>query len=163
MMSRHKIGPSRLSAVFVVLLCAFCAVSQAQDHDKKPMTDADYKTFLFQVEAALPKWEMALKNIAPERVHRTSYAPPKALIEIGGIRRTVAEQRVKRTVSGELALLGYMRSLYDMGQVIKWEITVMSRAIDSSFDFGPELGALSVRIGNDVNARVELLEKSTCP
>ena len=82
---------------------------------------------------------------------------------IGDIRRTVTEQRVRRTVSGELALLGFMRSLNDMGRVIKWDVTVMSRTPNSSFDFGPELGALVGRIGNDVSARVALLEKGNCP
>lgn len=136
------------------------AGSQAQVTDNRLMTDADYRTFLLQVEAALPKWEAAaLKNIAPERVQRTSYAPPKALIDIGGIRLAVAEQRAKRTVSGELALSGFMRSLYEMGKVISSELTVMSRATDSRFDFGPELSALEIRIDNDVNARVLLLEK----
>ncbi|MGA3159884.1 MAG: hypothetical protein ABSC77_01620 [Terracidiphilus sp.] len=148
------------SALFFLLVCIFAAVGHAQDKDKRMMTDADYKTYLTQVEAALPKWETALKNIKPERVQRTSYATGKSLLDIGQIRAAIAEQRVKRTLSGELVLLGIMQSLQDMGHVLSWEQT-MSGGDTTLRYFGSELKALLDHIDDDVKARVALLDKST--
>ena len=148
------------SALFFLLVCIFAAVGHAQDKDKRMMTDADYKTFLTQVEAALPKWETALKNIEPERVRRTSFATGKSLIDIGQIRATIAEQGVKRTLSGELTLLGSMQSLDEMGKVIGWEQT-MNGTPTSLEKFDPESSALIAHIRDDVRARIALLDKST--
>jgi hypothetical protein len=157
--------------VFIVLLCAFCAVGHAQAKDKRLMTDADFKAFLLQVEAALPKWETALKNIDLEKVPQISYSRGKSiadqrdlgLMEIGNIRVTVARLRVKRTVSGELALLGFMQSLFDIGEEIVWEEDFSGLTLTSLEKYAPELSALEIRIGNDVYARIALLEKGTCP
>lgn len=164
-------GFNRLLAVFVMLLFAFCAMSQAQANDKRLMTPAEYKAFLHQVEAALPKWETALKNINPEKDERISYSLGKsfvekrnvALLEVGNIRLFVAKQRVKRTVYGELALKGFLDSLYDlMGDVVNLEVAA-GLTLSSLEKYAPELGALCGRIGSDVYARVELLEKGACP
>jgi hypothetical protein len=89
-----------LSSAFVLLLCAFCTGSQAQVTDTRLMTDADYKAFLHQVEAALPKWETALKDIEPEKDERVSYSLGKSIVdyrnsglmEIGNIRVYIAKQ-----------------------------------------------------------------------
>jgi hypothetical protein len=160
-----------LSAVFVLLLCAFCARSQAQITDTRLMTDADYKAFLLQVEAALPKWEAAFKNIDPEKNPQISFSQGKyivlwrnlGLMEIGNIRQYVAKQRVKRTVSGELALSGFLQSLYDAGEeVVNFE-GLTGLTLSSLEKYAPELATLEIRIGDDVEARVALLEKGTCP
>jgi|SRR5271165_3963373 len=144
--------------------------NQAQDSDKG-LSDADFKTFLSQVELALPKWETALKNIDPGKDERISYTLGQSIVdkrdlgltEVGNIRLYVAKQRVKRTVSGELTLFAFLQSLYDlMGDVVGLEVAA-GLAISSLEKFAPELGALSGRIGNDVYARVALLEKGTCP
>jgi hypothetical protein len=148
----------------VVAAAQNIAGSHTQVADKRLMTDADYKTFLLQVETAAPKWVTMISNITPERIRRTSYAQGLSFYDIGQIRAAIAEQRVKRTLSGELALLASMRSLWEMGKVLSKEQAVMSGYTDSSFDnFAPELGELYGRIGNDVNARVALLEKGICP
>ena len=65
-----KINHCVLSSALIAILCTFGIVSQAQSNDNRLMTDADYKTFLSQVEAVLPKWETALKGIDLERVPR---------------------------------------------------------------------------------------------
>jgi hypothetical protein len=158
-------------AAFVVLVSAFTVVSHAQVNDKRLMTDADYKTFLPQVEGALPKWETALKNIDLEKVPQISYSQGKrivdhrdlALSEIANIRLYVAKQRAKRTVSGELALKGFLDSLFDNGEEIVWEEDYSGLTLTVLEKYAPELSALIIRIGNDVFARVDLLERSTCP
>ena len=127
-----KAGKSRaLSATLVVLLCASRVVSQSQVNDKRLMTDADYKTFLLQVEAELPKWETALKNIDPETDSRIPYALGKSIVEnrniglmdIGNIRTRVAKLRVKRTVFDELGLSLSLQSIFDS---IEDEVNIVS-------------------------------------
>jgi hypothetical protein len=147
------------------------AFTEAQVTDKRLMTDADYGTFLLQVETALPKWETALKNIAPENDPRISYSLGKTimdgrnlgLMQVGSIRAHVAKQQVKRTVLGELGLSGFLQCLYN---VVGDEVQLLEDAggltLSSLENYFPELSALSVRIGNDVLARLALLEKGTC-
>jgi hypothetical protein len=147
------------------------AGSQTQAPDKRLMTDADYKAFLLQVEAALPKWETQLKSIDLEKVPQISYSRGKSiadqrnlgLVEIGNIRLYLTKLQSKRTVSGELALFSFMRGLFDVGEEIVWEEIFSGVTLTSLEKYVPELSALEIRIGNDVNARVALLEKDTCP
>jgi hypothetical protein len=135
------------------------------------MTDADYKTFLSQVEAVLPKWETALKGIDLERVPRLSYSVGKSiadsqtvgLTEIDNIRTFIFMQRRKRTVYGELALKGFLDSLFEMGDEIVWREAIMGLNLTGLEKCAPELSALAMRITNDAMARVEQLEKGTCP
>ena len=144
--------------------------SQAQVSERG-LSGADSEALLSQIELALPKWETALKNIDPEKAPQISYSLGKAiadkrnlgLMEVGNIRLYVAKQRVKRTVSGELALFGFLQSLYDlMGDIVGLEVAV-GLTLSSLEKFAPELGALCGRIGDDVYARVALLEKGSCP
>ncbi|MGO9339908.1 MAG: hypothetical protein ACLPY1_20605 [Terracidiphilus sp.] len=164
-------GKSRaLTAALVVLLSASRVVSQSQVNDKRLMTDADYKTFLLQVDSEIPKWETALRNIDPGKDERISYAVGKTLaeerdlglMEVGNIRVRLAKEQMKRTVSGELGLFLFLQSLHDgFGEEVGLEVA--SGVTLSSLDkFAPELGSLQRRIGNDVLARVALLEKGTC-
>ena len=154
-----------LTAALVVLLCASPVVSQSQVSDKRLMTDADYKTFLLQVEAELPKWEMALKNIDPETDARISYGLGKSIVEnrniglmdIDRIHTKVAKLRVKRTVSDELSLSLSLQSLSDSFED-EANIEAIANLTLSDLDkFAPELTTLRLRIGNDVIARVALL------
>ena len=160
-----------LAVALVVLLCASPVVSQSQVSDKRLMTDADYKTFLLQVEAELPKWEMALKNIDPETDARISYGLGKSIVEnrniglmdIDRIHTKVAKLRVKRTVSDELSLSLSLQSIFDS---IEDEVNIEAMANLTNSDIeklAPELTTLRLRILNDVIARVALLEKGTCP
>jgi hypothetical protein len=83
------------------LLCVSSAVSQTQSTDPRLMSDADYKTFLSQVETALPKWETELKGIDLEKVPQLPYPVGKSiadsqtigLMEIGNIRTFIHSQR----------------------------------------------------------------------
>jgi hypothetical protein len=160
-----------LSVALVVLSFTFCAHGQAQSNDKRLMTDAEYKTYLHQVEDALPKWETDLKNIDLEKVPQISYSTGKLIvdqrdlcsIQIGYIRDRIAKQTVKRTVSGELSLYNHIQSLRTT-----WETIVMLEATNNLTlthleKYLPGFSELEMRIGNDVIARVALLEKNTCP
>ena len=156
---------------YIALWCAFSVGSQAQATDTRLMTDADYKTFLLQVETALPKWETALKNIEPEKDERISYSLGKVivdnrnlgLLQISNIRQFIAKQRDKRTVYGELALQGFLEGLFNaMDTTVEFEI-IGGLTLSNLEKFAPELSAFIRSIANDAMARVALLEKGTCP
>jgi hypothetical protein len=160
-----------LASMLAVLFCASVSMVHAQTADKRLMTDAEYKNFLTEVDSALPKWEAALKSIEPENDSRISYAVGKmivqnrdvGLIEIDNIRTYVAKLRKRRTVSGEVALYGFMQSLYDsMGAEVDTE-AIANVTLSHIETFAPEMSTLGVRIGSDSMARLELLEKETCP
>jgi len=135
------------------------------------MSDADYKTFLSQVETALPMWESDLKNIDLEKVPQLPYPVGKSiadsktvgLMEIDNIRTLIHSQRVKRTVYGELALKGCLDSLYDMAEEIVWSEAIEGVTLTSLEKYGPELSTLNMRLATDAMARVQLLEKGACP
>jgi hypothetical protein len=154
----------------IVILCATFATAQTKSNNRL-MSDADYKAFLLQVEAALPKWETALKNIDPEKDPQISYSQGKLIVnernlgltEVGNIRVFVAKQRVKRTVYGELGLKGFLQSLYDVMYSIVNIEEAAGLTLSSLEKYSPELSVLLIRIGNDVLARVELLENGACP
>jgi hypothetical protein len=160
-----------LSIALVVFSCAFCVSGQAQANDKRLMTDAEYKTYLHQVEAELPKWETEFKNIDLEKVPQISYSQGKlivdqrdvGLMEIGYIRDRVARQTVKRTVSGELALYNHIQSLWSTWETIGLLEIAHDLTLTHLEKYRPEFSELEMRIGNDVIARVELLEKNRCP
>jgi hypothetical protein len=152
------------------LLFLFVFVMQVHAADDRLMSDADYKKFLVEVEAKLPAWEAELKRIDPAKTS-ASYTVGKnivdyrdlALREIDYVRQSLAKQHAKHTVSGELSLDGFLRGVYDaMSSVVEMEVAggVTASNLDSYFT---EVGGLNIRIGNDVQARVELLEKGTCP
>jgi hypothetical protein len=155
----------------LLLLGGFNTISHAQTVDKRLMSDADYNVFLLQVKTALPKWEAALKNIDPEKDPQISYAIGKmvvqnrdvGLMEVGYIRTYVAKLQTKRTVTGELALSGFLMSLLDsMNKELDWE-AIANGTLSDIEKYAPELVTLNINIGNDVRARVALLEKGTCP
>jgi hypothetical protein len=160
-----------LSAVLLLLVCAFGVECPAQEDVNKPLSDSDYKAALLQIEKTLPKWESALKAIAPENEPKATYAEGKAisdwrdvgLMEIGNIRIYIAKERVKRTVHGELSLQGFLQSLYDASEEITWREIIGGLTASNLEKYAPELGPLCARIGSDVLKRVALLEKSTCP
>lgn len=161
-----------LFTMIVALLCTIPAQSQIPTPDNRLMTDADFKAFLTQVEATLPKWESELEGIDLEKqAPQIPYTKGKSitdqrdvgLMEIGYIRVYLPKLRAKRTVTGELALSGFMQSLFDIGEEIVWEEDFSGLTLTHLEKDAPGWSALEMRIGNDVNARVALLEKGTCP
>ena len=138
--------PKILFVALFVFLSVSSAVCQTQSADIKTMSDADYKTFLLQVEAALPKWETSFKSINLDKTPNLSYSVGKsiadsqivALTEIDNLHTFIHFQQRKRTVYGELALSDLEK-------------------------YGPQMSVFSARVGFDAMERVRLLEKGTCP
>lgn len=160
---------SVLSIAIVMLSCVFCESGQAQANDKRLMSGAEYKTYLHQVEAEIPKWETELKSIDLEKVPQISYSTGKlivdqrdlCLMQIGYICNRVAKEAVKRTVSGELSLYMHIQSLWSTWETIG-DLEIANNLTFTHLEkYRPEFSELEIRIANDVIARVELLEKNT--
>jgi len=163
--------PKILFVALFVFLSVSSAVCQTQSADIKTMSDADYKTFLLQVEAALPKWETSFKSINLDKTPNLSYSVGKsiadsqivALTEIDNLHTFIHFQQRKRTVYGELALKGFLDSLYDMAEQILWRETLNGLTLSDLEKYGPQMSVFSARVGFDAMERVRLLEKGTCP
>ncbi len=85
-------------------------------------------------------------------------------MEIDIIRKEVLKLRVKRSVSGELAMEESLDTFFN--SIALWESADDFGSLvhfDDSAKAGLDAGMLVTRIGNDVQARVEMLEKGTCP
>jgi len=73
----------------------------------------------------MPTWETALRKIDPAKAD-ASYAVGEqivryryiALMQVGYVRRTVAKERIKHTVSGELNLLDFVRGVFDANEAV---------------------------------------------
>jgi exonuclease VII small subunit len=158
-----------LLALVAMLICSSFATAQTQMSDKRLMSDAEFRTSLSQVEAILSTLETQLKGIDLDKVPQISYSRGKSieaqrnlgLMEIDTARKQVSKLRVKRSVSGELALEDVLNTFF-------WSVAEMESAEDfaslTHYDNKSELewGMLVSRIGSDVQARVEMLEKGTC-
>lgn len=165
-------GMKRTIIPLLVLLCALCPAPWAADakKDSRLMADAEYKAFLSEVEAKLPEWEAALRRIDPAKTN-ASYAVGKqiteyrdiSLLQIGYLHQKVPKERLKHTVSGELALEGFLRGVFDsMDSVVAVE-SIGGITASNLEKYAPSVSAFIGRISNDLIARVELLEKDTCP
>ena len=134
------------------------------------MNDAEYSTFLSELEASLPKWEAAFKSIDLEKAPQLSYLVGKSiadsrtvgLTEIDNIRTYIHFQRRKRTLYGELALKGFLDSLFNSGHEILWKEAASGQNLSTFEKYGPQIDAFAARIWIDAMARVQLLEKGTC-
>jgi hypothetical protein len=158
-------------ALLVLLFVAISASAQPQQTDSGLMSDADFRAFLAHLDAAIPKWEAEFNSIDVEKNAQISYVAGKAimdrrglcLMEIGSIRTYVAKLHGRRTVSGELALSGFLQSLFDLAEE-ESSMEDIAGVVLSHFDkYAQELGSLEARASSDVFAPVELLEKETCP
>ncbi len=160
-----------LATISILLFSVLAAGGQTKPPDKRLMTETDYKAFLLQVDTLLPKMETEFKNIDLEKFPQLSYSRGKSmadqqtlgLMEVGYSRDFVARQRKKHTVSGELALKGFLDSLSSVGEEMLWEEDWNGITVTRLQKYGPELSALLMQISNDVNGRVDLLESGSCP
>jgi hypothetical protein len=142
----------------------------AQAADSRLMTDAEYRSLLNHVSSKLPLWEDAFKAINPAKSDVSCELGEKivqnrdlGLREIGWVRKWIEKQRIRRTVSGELALRGFLQGVYDAIDIVV-SLEVAGQVTLSTLEkYAPEIGGLIIPISNDVSARVELLEKGTCP
>lgn len=157
--------------LLLVFLSGLGDATKTYAADARLMTDAEYKSFLSEVDSKLPVWEAALKKVDPAKSD-ASYAVGEkvvqfrdlGLMQVGYARQFVAKQRIKRTVSGDLALEGFLRGIFD--SMDSMMITEVSAGVTISADldaFAPQISKLEISISNGVTARVKLLEKGTCP
>ncbi len=157
--------------LLLVFLSGLGAATQAYAGDGHFMTDAEYKRFLIEVDSKLPVWEAALKKVDPAKSD-ASYAVGAQVVQFRDLglmqveyaRRYVLKQHMKRTVSGELALEVFLRGIFDaMDSMMITEVSAgvtISAELDA---FAPQISKLGIPLADDVLARVELLEKGTCP
>jgi hypothetical protein len=157
--------------LLLVLLSGFGAGTHAHATDGRLMTDAEYKSFLIELDSKLPVWEASLKKIDPAKSN-ASYAVGEKVLQFRDLglaqveyaRQYVLKQQIKPTVSGELALELFLRGIFDaMDSMMITEVSA-GVTISSELDaFAPQIGKLEGSITDDVIARVELLEKGGCP
>jgi hypothetical protein len=159
-------------ALVAMLICSSFATAQTQVSDKRLISDADFRIVLNQVEVILSILETQLKGIDLEKVPQISYSRGKSIeaqrdlgmMEIDIIRKEASKLRGKRSVSGELALEESLDTFFY--SIAQWESANDFSSLvhfDDSAKAGLDAGILVTRIGNDVQARVEMLEKGNCP
>jgi hypothetical protein len=84
------------------------------------MSTVEYRTVLDKINAELPRWELSLRSVDPAKT-TASYAVGKqivgyrdiGLMPTGYVRQYVAKERARHSVSGELALEGFLRGVFD--------------------------------------------------
>jgi hypothetical protein len=157
--------------LLLVFLTGLGAATHAYAADGRLMTDAEYKHFLTGVDSNLPLWEAALKKVDPAKSD-ASYAAGQKIVQFRDLGLTqieyahqyVFKQRIKRTVSGELALESFLRGIFDALESMMITEVSAGVTISSELDaFAPQISKLELSVSNDVIARVELLEKRACP
>jgi hypothetical protein len=159
----------RFIAVVVFSLCISCSI-HAQSTDEKLINDPDFRLLLGQTEGLLPVLENELNGIDLDKNPSMTYSTGKfiadkkqiAFTEIRNIRVFIAKLRAKRTVYDELALKEFLNSLFDAGEEIVWQEDFAHLSLTHLEKHAPTLGAIIGRLSNDVNARVQLLEKDPC-
>jgi hypothetical protein len=152
---------------FIAFLLALSALVNAQTKDARLMTEAEYKAFLSAVQAKLPDWRVALERVDPAKTN-LSYAVGQKVVEhrnlglmqMESATKQIALERVKRSVSRELWLHASLQGVYDSIDAM----VVYAPSVDLPVEtYVPEIAELIRKIANDSHARVELLEKGTCP
>lgn len=100
----------------------------------------------------------------PTRWVRRSEFRDLGLLQVGYACQFIAKQRAKRSVFGELALEGFLRGIFD--HLDSMMITEVSAGVTISSElaaFVPQISKFEILLSNDVTARVQLLERGTCP
>jgi hypothetical protein len=153
--------------LLIVFFCAYCAIGRAQTKDARLMSEAEYKSFLLTVETKLPEWQAAFKTIDPAKTN-LSYAVGEkvvqyrdiGLMQIERAAKQIEQERVKRSIARELWLHGSLQAIFDSIEAM----VVYDPSVDLPVEkYAPEINGFIGRIANDSHARVELLEKGTCP
>ena len=157
------------SLILTIIIALGTTVASAQSDNTPLMTPADYKHFLDTVEHTLPGVESALRTIDPAKTS-ASYATGTQIVrfrdltlkQIGWALEVVAKERAKHTVSGEFALQGFLRGVFDnLDTIGQFELPVGVNTT-STDKYAPVLSSIVIRISNDLARRIELLEKGTC-
>jgi hypothetical protein len=159
-----------LSLLGLALCCARAVAQDAKSASPRLMTRTQYADFLDRADSNLRAFEEALKGIDPAKFN-TSYAAgalivknrDEALRNAGYAHALIMEQRAKRTLSGELALSTLLQALIVLSAAE--EMTEMAAELKSSGlnTYVTEIGAAVTQLTDDLQGRIELLEKNTCP
>ena len=158
----------KILAFLLVLFSLYQFRVDAQD--KRLLSSSEYRDLLDKIQGESGKWEASLKNVDPAKTN-VSYSIGKqieqwrdlALKEVVWTRQSVAKERLKHSVSGELELRGFLQGVFDMmDNVVRTEVAAGVTLSDVE-KYAPEISSLLLRMSNDVTARVELLEKGNCP
>lgn len=134
------------------------------------MSTVEYRIVLDKIDAELPRWELSLRSVDPAKT-TASYAVGKqivgyrdiGLMQTGYVRQYVAKERARHSVSGELALEGFLRGVFDAMESMVATETIAGVTASDVEKYAPDIAPLQAQIGNDVTARIELLEKGACP
>jgi hypothetical protein len=134
-------------------LVTLCTVAQAQSRDTGLMTPAEYKSFLNKVEVDLPEWESGLKRVDPAKTE-ASYAAGKdiieyrdlALMQVEYVRQSVMKERVRHSISGELALERFLSGVFDQMESVV--MTELDAGVTASHleKYAPEISPLMIQI-----------------
>ncbi len=133
------------------------------------MNEDEYKDFLNEITASLPAWATELSGVDLTGAKMTASSRKKivearnlGLAEVRFIRDSVADQRQKRTVSGEVTLWSYLQALYDTMDSIALSSLSVGITQSSLQAQAPQLKRLIGQIATDASARVESLEAAQC-
>jgi hypothetical protein len=131
------------------------------------MSEAAYRSLLVTIEAKLPEWGAAFDRIDPSKTN-LSYAVGEqvvlyrniGLMQIDNAAKQIKQERDKHSVARELWLHASLQGIYDSIDAL----TLLDPSVDFPVEkYVRELSVPIFEIGNDSHARVELLEKGTCP
>ena len=174
-MSKKLLSWHSVTFCFVLLVFSvFWSASRAQTTtDPKIMNPIEYKAFLSQIEAQLPKWQSTIQSVTLENTQHMPYSQGKliedaqivALNEIDNLRAYIGLERRKRTLDGELMLMMFLNHLFDESQEIMWRGAMNglpSAPRKHIENYSPEINEFSGMIYADVQEKVSLLEKKSC-
>lgn len=165
--------PKILAIAVFSLLCVPCALSQSKSVNTEVMSDAEYKIFLSQIEIRLPKWQLALKSIDPEKAPHLSYSQGKAitdaqtvaLTEIDALHGDILLQHFKRTLDGEFSLMMLLHHLFDESREVMWRGAMNglpSGPLQQIDEYGPQINSMSNKILEDIQGRVRINGEKPC-
>lgn len=165
--ARIDAGGCMRSRIIFVFLWVFSVIAGAQTKDGRLMTDTEYKSLLSEVDAKLPEWRDAFKRIDPAKTNLPYALGQKlvlyrdiGLMQVDGATNQTKQELVKHSVTRELRLHAFLQGIYDSMQAMLVYDPYLDLRVEK---YAPELGGFIGKIASDSDARVELLEKGTCP
>ncbi|MGA2832842.1 MAG: hypothetical protein ABSE55_07195 [Terracidiphilus sp.] len=157
------------TAISLTSISIFAQETQGSQFHKAALTPVEYKSLLDRIETDMAVWDASARKIDPAKTN-ASYAlgtqiaqnRDVVLLEIRNIRSFIAMQRQKHTVSGELAISGFLQSITGtMEDEVMLEIASQMSITDFEH-FASEQFSLEAELGMDLQARVKMLEEGTC-
>jgi len=135
------------------------------------MTAAEYRSFFDTMESHSTKWESDLKKIDPAKAN-ASYAVGRELVSsrdgalqlLTTVRSMIALVRIRQRPSSELVLSELLANLYAMMDAeIGLEVATGLKTEDDLAVSKQQINRDRMKLVDDLQARIELLEKGNCP